>query len=54
MLYKVSPPYPYLLRGMVIDRPNQVWATDITYIPMQPGFMYLIAIMDWTARKVLS
>jgi putative transposase len=48
------PVYPYLLRGLSIDRPNQVWATDITYIPMQRGFMYLIAIMDWATRKVLS
>lgn len=48
------PVYPYLLRGVTIDRPNQVWATDITYIPMQRGFMYLIAIMDWATRKVLS
>ena len=48
------PVYPYLLRGMTIDKPNQVWATDITYIPMQRGFMYLIAIMDWATRKVLS
>jgi putative transposase len=48
------PVYPYLLRGMTIDRPNQVWATDITYIPMARGFMYLIAIMDWASRKVLS
>ena len=48
------PVYPYLLRGMTIDRPNQVWATDITYIPMARGFMYLIAIMDWHSRKVLS
>ena len=48
------PVYPYLLRGLIIDRPNQVWATDITYIPMQKGFMYLIAIMDWATRKVLS
>lgn len=39
--------YPYLLRGMVIDRPNQVWATDITYIPMAKGFVYLCAIIDW-------
>ncbi len=46
--------YPYLLRGMVIDRPNQLWATDITYIPMARGFVYLIAIMDWHSRKVLS
>lgn len=48
------PVYPYLLRGLTIDRPNQVWATDITYIPMQKGFMYLVAIMDWATRKVLS
>jgi putative transposase len=48
------PVYPYLLRGLTIDRPNQVWATDITYIPMHKGFMYLIAIMDWATRKVLS
>lgn len=48
------PVYPYLLRGMTIDRPNQVWATDITYIPMARGSMYLIAIMDWATRKVLS
>lgn len=48
------PVYPYLLRGLVIDRPNQVWAADVTYIPMAKGFMYLVAIMDWTTRKVLS
>jgi len=48
------PVYPYLLRGMTIDRPNQVWATDITYLPMARGYMYLIAIMDWATRKVLS
>ena len=48
------PVYPYLLRGMTIDKPNQVWATDITYIPMHRGFMYLIAVMDWSTRKVLS
>lgn len=46
--------YPYLLRNMKIDRPNQVWATDITYIPMARGFMYLVAVMDWNSRKVLS
>jgi putative transposase len=46
--------YPYLLRGLVIDRPNHVWATDITYIRMQRGFLYLCAIMDWATRKVLS
>ena len=46
--------YPYLLRNLVIDRPNQVWATDITYIPMAKGFMYLVAIMDWASRRVLA
>jgi putative transposase len=46
--------YPYLLRDLVIDRPNQVWCADITYIPMRRGFHYLIAIMDWSTRKVLS
>lgn len=46
--------YPYLLRGMTIDRPNQVWSADITYIPMNRGHMYLVAVMDWHSRKVLS
>jgi len=46
--------YPYLLRDMTIDRPNQVWCADITYIPMRRGFLYLVAIMDWYSRKVLS
>jgi Transposase and inactivated derivatives len=46
--------YPYLLRGLKIDRPNQVWCTDITYIPMRRGFLYLVAIMDWATRKVLA
>jgi putative transposase len=46
--------YPYLLRGLTINRPNQVWATDITFIPMARGYMYLVAIMDWHSRKVLS
>ena len=46
--------YPYLLRNLVIDRPNQVWATDIMYIPMARGFVYLVAVMDWYSRKVLS
>lgn len=46
--------YPYLLRGLAITRPNQVWATDITYIPMKQGFVYLVAVMDWFTRKVLS
>ena len=46
--------YPYLLKGMTIDRPNQVWCADITYIPVQHGFLYLVAIMDWATRHVLS
>lgn len=46
--------YPYLLRGMVIDRPNQVWSTDITYIRLRQGFVYLVAVMDWFSRYVLS
>jgi len=46
--------YPYLLRGMKIDHPNHVWCTDITYIPMRHGFLYLVAIMDWATRKVLA
>lgn len=46
--------YPYLLRGVAITRPNQVWSTDITYIPMRNGFMYLVAVMDWYSRYVLS
>ncbi|GAN85556.1 integrase [Komagataeibacter intermedius TF2] len=46
--------YPYLLRDLVIDRPNQVWCSDITYIPMRKGFLYLVAVMDWHTRKVLS
>lgn len=46
--------YPYLLRGLSIDRSNQVWSTDITYLPMAHGFLYLIAVMDWYSRKVLS
>ena len=46
--------YPYLLRNLNIDRPNMVWAADITYIPLRRGFMYLVAVMDWHSRKVLS
>ena len=46
--------YPYLLRGLVVDRPNQVWATDITYIPMARGFVYLTCVVDWFTRRVLS
>jgi len=45
--------YPYLLRGLDINRPNQVWAADITYVPMPLGFMYLVAIMDWFSRYVV-
>lgn len=46
--------YPYLLRGMEITRPNQVWAMDITYIPMVRGFVYLAVVLDWATRRVLS
>ncbi len=46
--------YPYLLRNLVIERPNQVWASDITYIPMAKGFMYLVVILDWHSRRVLA
>jgi putative transposase len=46
--------YPYLLRGVAIVRPNQVWSTDITYLPMRGGFLYLVAVMDWFSRFVLS
>jgi len=46
--------YPYLLRGVRVERPNQVWAMDITYIPMARGFVYLTAVVDWFSRRVLS
>ena len=46
--------YPYLLKGLAIERPNQVWTADITYIPVQHGFLYLVAVMDWATRRVLS
>jgi putative transposase len=46
--------YPYLLRGVRVERPNQVWCADITYLPMRRGFLYLVAIMDWHTRKVLA
>jgi putative transposase len=46
--------YPYLLRGLAIDRPNQVWAADITYIPMARGFLFLVVVMDWYSRYVLA
>lgn len=52
--HAAHPIYPYLLRNLTIDRPNQVWATDITYIPMRRGFVYLAAVMDWATRRVLS
>ncbi len=51
---KPSKTYPYLLRGLSIVRPNQVWATDITYIRLNNGFVYLVAVMDWFSRYVLS
>ncbi len=56
-LSKASPAhkkYPYLLKNIVIDHPDQVWATDITYIRMQQGFIYLVAIMDWFSRYVVA
>jgi len=46
--------YPYLLRGLAINRPNQVWALDITYLPMKRGFVYFVAVMDWATRRILS
>ena len=46
--------WPYLLRHLTIDQPNQVWCADVTYIPMRRGFLYLVAIMDWFSRKVLA
>ena len=45
--------YPYLLRDLVIDRPDQVWCADITYLPVSQGFFYLVAVMDWASRRVL-
>lgn len=48
-----APKYPYLLRGMAITKPDQVWASDITYIPMARGFLYLVVVMDWNSRCVL-
>jgi putative transposase len=48
------PVYPYLLRGLKIAEPNQVWASDITYIPLAQSFAYLVVIMDWHSRRVLS
>jgi len=52
--HPAHPVYPYLLRNMTIDRPNQVWTMDITYLPMRRGFLYLVAVMDWHSRKILS
>jgi transposase InsO family protein len=46
--------HPYLLCGLTVDRPNHVWAMDITYIPMARGFVYLAAVVDWSTRRVLS
>ena len=46
--------YPYLLGDLQITRPNHVWCADVTYIPLQRGFLYLVAVMDWASRKVLS
>ena len=46
--------YPYLLRDLPITRPNHVWCTDVTYIPLQRGFLYLVAVMDWASRTVLA
>ena len=52
--HAAHPIYPYLLRTLNIERPNHVWATDITYIPMRRGFVYLVAIVDWYSRRVLA
>ena len=52
--YPGHPIYPYLLRHLAVTRPNQVWAMDITYIPMRKGFVYLAAVIDWCSRKVLA
>ena len=52
--HPAHPVYPYLLKGLGIDRPNQVWCADITFIPVRRGYLYLVAIMDWATRKVLS
>lgn len=54
MRNKAHPVYPYLLRDITINRPNHVWCTDITYIRLRGGFVYLVAIMDWHSRQVLS
>jgi putative transposase len=52
--HRAHPIYPYLLKNLTIERPNQAWATDLTYIPMKRGFVYLVAIIDWATRRVLA
>lgn len=52
--HAAHPIYPYLLRNRVVERPNEVWAMDITYIPMSRGFVYLAAVLDWATRRVLA
>ena len=52
--HAVHPIYPYLLRNLTIERPNHVWAMDITYVPMAHGYVYLAAVMDWASRRVLA
>jgi len=52
--HPAHPVFPYLLKGLEITRPNQVWCADITFIPVSRGYLYLVAIMDWATRKVLS
>lgn len=52
--HPTHPIYPYLLRDLVIDRPNHVWCTDVTYIPMHRGFMFLVAVLDWFSRYVVA
>ena len=52
--HREHPVFPYLLRGVTIDRPNQVWAMDTTYIPMRRGFVYLTVVLDWASRRVLA
>jgi len=52
--HQAHPVYPYLLRDRVIERPNEAWAMDITYIPMRRGFVYLAAVMDWASRRILA
>jgi putative transposase len=52
--HRAHPVFPYLLRTLTITRPNHVWAADITYLPMARGFVYLVVIMDWASRKVLT